>query len=193
MVIPWEVAVVVAMVTGDLPLVWADWLVVETELLVEGELVWGRWPAALVIAARRPSGFVPYCTGWNNLIRKNNHVVWMWEYQYNQFTFYKFLRHPRTSTSTLLCYQQILLLTSWVLLGMAWVVEVDQDRCRSLLSAAVWSLVWGLPLRSDTESDCSHYLSGQIWTCLQSVGIWDKRHQPEADQRKIIKHSRVQT
>lgn len=89
MVIPWEVAVVVAMVTGDLPLVWADWLVVETELLVEGELVWGRWPAALVIAARRPSGFVPYCTGWNNLIRKNNHVVWMWEYQYNQFTFYK--------------------------------------------------------------------------------------------------------
>lgn len=63
-------AVVVAVVTGDLPLAWADWLVVETEVLVAGELVRGRWPAALGMAARRPSGFVPYCTGWNNLIRK---------------------------------------------------------------------------------------------------------------------------
>lgn len=56
---------------GDLPLAWADWLVVETEVLVEvGELVGGRCPAALVIVASRPSGFVPYCTGWNNLIRE---------------------------------------------------------------------------------------------------------------------------
>lgn len=69
--LPWDVAVVVAVVTGDLPLVWADWLVVETEVLVAGELVGARGPAALVMAPRRPSGFVPYCTGWNNLIRKN--------------------------------------------------------------------------------------------------------------------------
>lgn len=69
--LPWEEAVVVATVMGDLPLAWADWLVVETEVLVEeGELVGGRCPAALVIVASRPSGFVPYCTGWNNLIRE---------------------------------------------------------------------------------------------------------------------------
>lgn len=70
-------AVVVAVVTGDLPLVWADWLVVEAETLAVGELVGGRWPAALVMAARRPSGFVPYCTGWNNLIRekKNDKIM----------------------------------------------------------------------------------------------------------------------
>lgn len=74
MVLPWEVAVVVAVVTGDLPLVWAAWLVVETDMLVVGELVGGRWPAALVMAARRPSGFVPYCTGWNNLMRKNQKI-----------------------------------------------------------------------------------------------------------------------
>lgn len=61
-------AVVFAVVTGDLPLLWADWLVLEAEVLVAGELG-GCWPGALVMAARRPSGFVPYCTGWNNLIR----------------------------------------------------------------------------------------------------------------------------
>lgn len=69
LLLPWEDAVVVATVLGDFPLAWADWLVVETVVLVDdGELVKGRWPAALVIVASLPSGFVPYCTGWNNLI-----------------------------------------------------------------------------------------------------------------------------
>lgn len=63
-------AVVVAVLTGDLPLGRADWLLVEVEVLVVGELVGGRWPTVLVMAARRPSGFVPYCTGWNNLNKK---------------------------------------------------------------------------------------------------------------------------
>lgn len=81
-------AVVVAVVTGGLPLVWADWLVVETEVLVAGELVGGRWPTVLVMAARRPSGFVPYCTGWNNLKKnKNDDVVLMLECQYYNIRF----------------------------------------------------------------------------------------------------------
>lgn len=85
-------AVAVAVVTGDLPLVWADWLVVETEVLVAGELVGGRGPAVVVMAPRRPSGFVPYCTGWNNLIRKklNDYVVSMPEYPYNNNTLEQF-------------------------------------------------------------------------------------------------------
>lgn len=53
--------VVVATALGDFPLARADWLVVETVVLVEdGELVGGRGPAALVIVASLPSGFVPY-------------------------------------------------------------------------------------------------------------------------------------
>ena len=60
-------AVVVAVLTGDLPLGRPDWLLVEVGVLIVGELVGGRWPTVLVMAARRPSGFVPYCTGWNNL------------------------------------------------------------------------------------------------------------------------------
>ena len=81
-------AVVVAVVTGDLPLAKAVWLVVETEVLVTGELVGGRWPAALVMAARRPSGFVPYCTGWNNLqSRKEDDIILMEEYQYYNISF----------------------------------------------------------------------------------------------------------
>lgn len=66
--LPWEVGAAVAVVTGDLPQVWADWLVIEAAVLLAEELVGGRPLGALVIATRRPSGFVPYCTGWNNLI-----------------------------------------------------------------------------------------------------------------------------
>lgn len=40
---------------------------VDTEVVVEGQLAGGPWPTMLAIAARRPSGFVPYCTGWSNL------------------------------------------------------------------------------------------------------------------------------
>lgn len=40
---------------------------VDTEVVVEEQLAGGLWPTMLVIAARRPSGFVPYCTGWSNL------------------------------------------------------------------------------------------------------------------------------
>lgn len=68
----------VATVLGDFPLACADWLLVGTVVLAEeGELVGGRGPGALVIVANLPSGFVPYCTGWNNLIaggRKRSQV-----------------------------------------------------------------------------------------------------------------------
>lgn len=84
------------MVTGDLPLVWADWLAVETEVLVAGELVGGRWPGALVMAARRPSGFVPYCTGWNNLNQKKMIML--------ALHFSAISKRPRISTSTMSCY-----------------------------------------------------------------------------------------
>lgn len=67
---------VVATALGDFPLARADWLVVETVVLVEeGELVGGRGPAALVIVASLPSGFVPYCTGWNNLIAEGRKTL----------------------------------------------------------------------------------------------------------------------
>lgn len=72
---PWEMGVAAAVVTGDLPLVWPDWLVVEGTVLVGGELVGGRWPTTFAKAAKRPSGLVPYCTGWNNLKRK-----YLWSY-----------------------------------------------------------------------------------------------------------------
>lgn len=71
LILPWEVAGEVAVVTGDFPRLWADWLVVDTEVLVAAELTGGFWPAPpLVMVASRPSGFVPYCTGWNNLVRE---------------------------------------------------------------------------------------------------------------------------
>lgn len=67
---------VVATALGDFPLARADWLAVETVVLVEeGELVGGRGPAALVIVASLPSGFVPYCTGWNNLIAEGRKML----------------------------------------------------------------------------------------------------------------------
>ena len=78
-VLPWEVGVVVAVVMGGLPLLCADWLVVEAEV-VAGE-VRGRWPVALVMAARRPSGFVPYCTGWNNLHPNSNITISIYTYK----------------------------------------------------------------------------------------------------------------
>lgn len=59
---------VVALVTGALPLACAAWLGVEADVLVVGELVGGRWAGAVVMAANRPSGLVPYWTGWNNLM-----------------------------------------------------------------------------------------------------------------------------
>lgn len=61
----------VATALGDFPLAWVDWLLVQTVVLVEdGELVGARGPAALVMVASLPSGFVPYCTGWNNLMHR---------------------------------------------------------------------------------------------------------------------------
>lgn len=69
MILPGAVAAVDEVVTRDLPLVWPAWLM-DGEVPVAGELIGGRWPAAFAKAAKRPSGFVPYCTGWNNLIRE---------------------------------------------------------------------------------------------------------------------------
>ena len=61
-------------VTGDLPLAWAGWLTVVATVVFAGVVVGGRWAGVLVMATRRPSGFVPYCTGWNNLKRPETHM-----------------------------------------------------------------------------------------------------------------------
>ena len=61
-------------VTGDLPLAWAGWLTVVATVVFAGVVVVGRGAAVLVMATRRPSGFVPYCTGWNNLKRVETHM-----------------------------------------------------------------------------------------------------------------------
>lgn len=53
-----------AAVTDDFPLLGADWLPTEAGVVTLGG-------AALVMAARHPSGLVPYCTGWKSLRQKN--------------------------------------------------------------------------------------------------------------------------
>lgn len=72
MILPWEEAVVVA--TG-LPRVCPERLVVDAEVVVVGQVAGVPWLAVLVIAARRPSGFVPYCTGWSNLHDKKRWAI----------------------------------------------------------------------------------------------------------------------
>ena len=67
----------VAVVSGDLPLGCA--VVVVTAVVVAGAVVLAvvRWAwVVLVRAIRRPSGLVPYCTGWNNLRRHNVELKW---------------------------------------------------------------------------------------------------------------------
>ena len=74
MFLPWELlVVVVVVVTGDLPLVWAGWVDAAGAVVVGAAGGGGGAGEALVMTTRRPSGLVPYCTGWNNLaIRSQN-------------------------------------------------------------------------------------------------------------------------
>lgn len=53
-----------------LPRAWPERLLVAAEVVVEGQVAGGLGPTAPVMAARRPSGLVPYCTGWSSLWRQ---------------------------------------------------------------------------------------------------------------------------
>lgn len=56
-----------AAVTDDFPLLGADWLPTGAGVVTLGG-------AALVMAARHPSGLVPYCTGWKSLRQKKQNT-----------------------------------------------------------------------------------------------------------------------
>lgn len=63
------------MVRGDLPLGCVFWAAIVVVGAVVTAVVRGAWVVLVVIVTRRPSGLVPYCTGKNNLKKKNSSPV----------------------------------------------------------------------------------------------------------------------